>query len=175
MPLKRIARPRIQPRRVWIGEGSWTVHLGQLERGRGRPEKVEALFSVVGEKLPFESLSSIARAVSEEGLSTQGVYVAHDSMGYARYVGRGDIFTRLRSRRRAHPAELHYFSFYVVANKKHEVEIETLLIRAAGPQLHFNSRKRRIDIQPGDVRDFEHGTVYFERQRRRGRKPNQLR
>lgn len=104
-----------------------------------------------------------------EGLSRSGVYIAHDSMGYARYVGRGDIFTRLKFRRRAQRAELHYFSFYVVLDKKHEREIETILIRAAGPQLHFNSRKRRVDVQPGDVRDFERGTVFFARQGRRGR------
>lgn len=108
--------------------------------------------------------------MQEEGLGTDGVYVAHDSMGYARYVGRGAIFTRLRARQKAQPAELVYFSFYVVEDKKHEREVETLLIRAAGPQLHFNTRKRRIDIQPGDVRDFEAGTKFFERQGRRGRK-----
>jgi len=95
-------------------------------------------------------------------------------MGYARYIGRGDIFARLEARFRAQPLELMYFSFYVVENLKHEKEIETLLIRAGGPQLHFNERKRRIDIECGNVRDFQAGTRFYERRKRRGRAPMTL-
>lgn len=63
-------------------------------------------------------------------------------MGYARYIGRGRIFPRLRARLKSQILELKYFSFYVVEEKKHEGEIETLLIRAAGPLLQFNTQKK---------------------------------
>ncbi len=155
--------------RIWSDGSLWTVHYGHLQRGRGRPTSIEALFRVIGEKLPFECLDKVRRALAEKELPSNGVYVAHDSMGYARYVGRGNIFARLKAQRKSRRAELQYFSFYVVADKKHEREIETILIRAAGPQLQFNNRKRRIDIQPGDIRDFEAGTKFFIRQGKRGR------
>lgn len=154
--------------RVW-SSGSWTVYSGRLRRGRGRPHLTKQLFSAVAEKIPFEAIDDVARNVSAKGISPFGVYVAHDSMGYARYIGRGHVFSRLKARKKAQVLELQYFSFYIVADKKHEREIETLLIRAGGPQLHFNSRKKRIDIQPGNVRDFEAGTFFYERQYRRGR------
>ncbi len=88
----------------------------------------------------------------------------------ARYIGRGNIFNRLKARRNAQVLELVYFSFYVGLDKTHEREIETLLIRSVGPQLYFNTRKKREDIQPGNVRDYEAGTLFFERQYKRGRK-----
>jgi hypothetical protein len=91
-------------------------------------------------------------------------------MGVARYIGRGHIFERLKSRRRAQVLELVYFSFYVGFDKTNEREIETLLIRAVGPQLYFNTRKKREDIQPGNIRDYEAGTFFCERQYKRGRK-----
>ncbi len=143
---------------------------GELKRGQGRPGKVVPLFSVVGEKLPYGSLGDVAKRVAVDFATKQGVYIAHDSMGYARYVGRGQIFTRLKAHLKAHPRELHYFSFFIVKEKMHEREIESLLIRAGGPHLHFNTKKRRIDIEAGDVRDFEPGTCFFERQMKRGRK-----
>ena len=102
--------------------------------------------------------------------SSDGVYIAHDSMGYPRYVGRGAIFTRLKQRKAAQVLELSYFSFYVVADKDHEREIETIMIQAAGPILDFNSRKVRTDFQAGDVRDFDPGTHYHQRQYKRGPK-----
>jgi hypothetical protein len=91
-------------------------------------------------------------------------------MGVARYIGRGDIFDRLGKHKKAHYLELAYFSFYVIPDKGHEREVETLLIRAAGPSLHFNTRKKRVDIQPRDIRDYEPGTKFYERQMKRGRK-----
>jgi len=130
---------------------------------------VRPLFKVVAEKLPFAALAKVRKHCREAGLPTTGVYVAHDSMGTARYVGRGSIFSRLRSHRRGHPHELAYFSFYVVQDRTHEREIETLLIRAAGGSLHFNDRKKRVDIQPGNIRDYEAGTLFYERQRRKGK------
>lgn len=154
---------------VWR-DVSWRVLHGRLKRGRGRPRKTEALFRVVAEKIPFEALDDVRKHLVEAGVPKNGVYVAHDSMGVARYIGRGNIFNRLKARHRANVLELKYFSFYVVLDKSHEREIETLLIRAAGPDLHFNSRKRRVDIQPGDIRDYEPGTLFYERQYKRGRK-----
>jgi hypothetical protein len=158
---------------VWAGKEShrWTVHFGELRRARGRPTKAQSLFKVVAEKLPFESIGAVQKRLDNEELSRAGVYVAHDSMGFARYIGRGqNVFMRLKARHKVHPNELKYFSFFVVEEKKHENEIETILIRAAGPHLHFNTKKRQLDIEPGDVRDFEAGTHYFERLKRRGRK-----
>lgn len=91
-------------------------------------------------------------------------------MGCPRYIGRGDIFLRLEARHKAQPLELKYFSFYVVSEKKHEREIETLLIRAAGFLLEFNDRKKRGGIAHGNIRDFEAGTLFYERQQKKGRR-----
>ena len=91
-------------------------------------------------------------------------------MGAARYIGRGSVFSRLAAHKKEHPHELVYFSFYIVEEKQHEREIETLLIRAAGPQLEFNDRKKRIGINSGNIRDYEPGTSFYERQAKKGRK-----
>jgi hypothetical protein len=148
----------------------WKVKNGELKRGKGRPGLVEHLFRVVAEKLPLSSLDAVKKHLTKEKPLFKGIYVAHDSMGCPRYIGRGDIFGRLKSHAKAHPRELHYYSFYVVKENKHEREIETLLIRAAGPLLHFNDRKKRVDIEPGRVSDFEAGTLFYERQRKKGKK-----
>jgi hypothetical protein len=141
-----------------------------LRPGRGRPRKSKALFKAIAEKIPFGALQKVRASLRDAGIPAIGIYVAHDSMGVARYIGRGDIFERLKSRRRAQALELVYFSFYVGFDKTNEREIETLLIRAVGPQLYFNTRKKREDIQPGNVRDYEAGTMFFERQYKRGQK-----
>ena len=149
----------------------WTVQRGELVRGRGRPlDSADHLFKVVGEKIPFAAMGKVRASVTLHGYGTQGVYIAHDSMGCPRYIGRGNIFTRLAARKKAQPLELEYFSFYVVAEKKHEREVETLLIRAASFLLEFNDKKKRIGIHHGNVNDFEAGTVFYERQRKRGKK-----
>lgn len=147
----------------------WTIVSGELTRSRGRPSRTKSLFKVVGEKIPFAFLRNVRDKLASDSLSVNGIYIAHDSMGYPRYIGRGDIFARLEQRQKAQSLELQYFSFFVVEDKVHEREIETIMIRAAGPLLDFNTRKVRTDIQPGDVRDFEAGTQYFERQYKRGR------
>jgi len=170
-------------RRIIVDKGiysatPWVVHFGELQRtrnGPGRPptaSKTEHLFRVIGEKLPFEALGAVKKHIREKGYTSQGVYVAHDSMGCPRYIGRGSIFERLAARKKTQQLELEYFSFYVVAEKKHEREIETLLIRAAAFLLEFNDRKKRIGIAPGNVNDFEAGTVFYERRYERGAKPN---
>jgi hypothetical protein len=123
----------------------------------------------VGEKIPYDALPFVKKLVEDRGKEVEGVYVAHDSMGFARYVGRGNVFGRLAARKKTQPRELAYFSFYIVAQKKHEREIETLLIRVGGAHLHFNERKKRVDIEAGNVNDYEAGTCYVERQRKRGR------
>lgn len=153
-----------------FSEGTWKVVFGELKRGRGRPSGVKSVFLAFGEKLPKEALGEVEQAIIDEELSREGVYFAHDSLGCARYAGRGNVFSRLRSHFKSHPDELLYFSFYLIANKKHEREIETALIRVASHLLVFNERKKRADIEPGDVRDYEPGTFYFERQRKRGRR-----
>ena len=160
---------------VYMDGEQWKVVYGKLRRGQGRPPLTQRLFfRVVGEKLPFEALYEVRSHLEGQGHTHQGVYVAHDSMGCPRYIGRGSILHRLEARRRAQPLELKYFSFYVVAEKQHEREIETLLIRAASFLLEFNSKKKRVGIEHGYVGDFEAGTLFYERQQRKGRRAYEL-
>src|SRR5277367_1702505 len=74
----------------------WTVHFGRLNPGPGNPGSAR-LFQVLGEKLPFEALNSVRKYLKtkQPQLRRTGVYIAHDSMGQARYIGRGNIFGRL--------------------------------------------------------------------------------
>lgn len=166
----RKARLTKQTNRIVYKDKQWKVLYGELKRGRGRPSRTEHLFRVVGEKLPFEALSEVRSDLQHQGYPHQGVYVAHDSMGCPRYIGRGSIFKRLETRHKTKPLELKYFSFYLVSEKRHEREIETLLIRAAGFLLEFNDRKKRVGIDHGNVADFEAGTLFYERQRKKGRR-----
>ena len=175
MPTKKKRKHSKKPstkdisQKVWGGK-DWTVQYGCLKRGAGRPGKVSRMFKYVGEKLPFESLADVHGHFVSDGTAAQGVYIAHDSMGTPRYIGRGNVFGRLASHKKSHPHELVYFSFYIVENKQHEREIETLLIRAAGDQLEFNDRKKRVGIEPGNIRDYEPGTEFYERHHKKGRK-----
>ena len=156
----------VEPRdkNVWA-DALWRVWRGELRRRPGRPN--ESLFTAVAEKLPFGSIRTVEKMMKDRRLPRTGVYVAHDSMGTARYVGRGRIFARLKARHKKYPLVLLYYSFYVVPHKSHEREVETLLIRAAGPLLEFNERKKRLTISTGSIRDYEAGTVYFQRRPRR--------
>lgn len=167
---KSVSTKKVLEKRIYGDGTQWTVCFGELKRGKGRPSKTEHLFRVVGEKLPFAAISKVKAHLVQGGFTTQGVYVAHDSMGCPRYIGRGNIFQRLEARKKSQTLELEYFSFYVVSEKKHEREIETLLIRAAGFLLEFNDKKKRMSIQPGNIRDFEAGTVFYERQYKKGKK-----
>jgi hypothetical protein len=153
----------------WTG-GGWKVVFGELKRQPGNPGKSRSLFDALGEKIPKGALGHVERTMKAQGVGTEGVYFAHDSVGCARYAGRGQIFSRLRAHFKAHPDELVYFSFYIIADKKHEREVETALIRVASHLLLLNSRKKRDYIEPGDVRDYEPGTLFFERQRKKGRR-----
>lgn len=150
-------------------EGPWKVVGGTLRRAcRGNPGKVNNLFEMVAEKIPFAFLDKVQKQIKRDR-KTSGVYVAHDSMGWPRYIGRGEVFSRLKARKRQKSAELHYFSFYLIADQKHAREIETLMIRTAGSLLSFNDRKRRIDQMTGRVDDYEPGTKFIERQSKKGR------
>jgi hypothetical protein len=170
MPARKSKSPRtkVVERNVW-SENGWVVVKGRLKPHQGRPFKGERLFQFVAEKLPYEALGAVQRWMKANAISAQGVYLAHDSMGTARYGGRGRIFSRLKSHKRNYPRELAYFSFYIIRDKRHEREIETVILRAAGHQLLLNQRKVRDSIDLGNVRDFEAGTEFFERQQTRGR------
>jgi hypothetical protein len=148
----------------------WNVMTGKLVPGKGRPELVERIFEVIAEKIPYAALADCKADMDHNDYSTEGVYLAHDSMGVARYGGRGNIFGRLAAHLNKYPRELAYFSFYTIKDKKHEREIETVILRAAGPQLILNERKVRDDIEKGDVKDYEPGTEFYERQKVRGKK-----
>jgi hypothetical protein len=149
--------------------GDWTIWRGRLVPSAGRPDKVDSLFKVVAEKIPFACLGAVHKDMKAEDLPPTGIYLAHDSMGAVRYAGRGNIFQRLRTPYRAQPLELHYFSLYVIENKKHEREIETLVIRPTSHLLDFNDRKKRPTIQVGNVRDYEPGTTFYQRQSRKAK------
>ena len=69
---------------VYKDNEQWTVLYGELQRRQGRPTLTEHLFRIVGEKLPFEALSEVRKHLIGEGYLSQGVYVAHDSMGCPR-------------------------------------------------------------------------------------------
>ena len=155
--------------KIWSGD-NWSVIYGELRKGPGRPSSIKPLFQYVGEKIPFGALRKVEKKLDELEAEKRGVYIAHDSVGTARYIGRGNIFTRLNERKKKHPKELVYFSFFVVKDKQHEREIETLLIRGAGPLLGFNKKKKSVGIPSGNVRDYEPGTYYFERQTKKGPK-----
>jgi hypothetical protein len=135
---------------------------------------VRSLFTAIAEKLPFDSLKDVCDDLREKlGHKPMGVYVAHDSMGYPRYIGRGYIKARLGTRFKAQREELKYYSFYVLQNKLHEREIETLLIHSAAPLLDFNEKKKRAGIQAGSVGDFEVDTRFYVRKYKRGQKPKE--
>lgn len=174
-PVKKPKRTKKRPSRkvseAKVSEhGQWIIKAGKLVPSRGRPEAINSLFKVVAEKIPFECLSNIEKDMRTKKLPRSGIYCAHDSVGAVRYVGRGSIFSRLRTRKNMHPLELLYFSFYVIPDSKHEREIETLLIRATSHLLDFNEKKRRPTIEIGNVRDYEGGTFFYERQKKKGKK-----
>lgn len=148
----------------------WAIWRGRLVPAAGRPDKVESIFSCIAEKLPFTALADVERDMRSKKITRTGIYLAHDSMGVVRYAGLGSIFTRLRARQKAHPLQLQYFSFYVLPHKKHQRELETLIIRAVGQMLAFNERKKPMTIEAGNVRDYEGGTVFYERQKKKGRR-----
>ncbi len=167
---KAAAKFSIRKTAIMVGT-HWSVFGGEMKRGQGRPPSKgkKPAISAIGEKLPFWSLDAVKKSLdkSETKLHRDhlGVYIAHDSFGSARYIGRGRVFPRLQSRKKAHQAELHYFSFYLIPVAAHRREIETLLIRAASDTVFLNDRKRRVGLEAGSVTDFEAGTIFFVRKK----------
>jgi hypothetical protein len=74
---------------IWVDNKQWTVRFGKLNPGPGRPESIQSLFKVVDEKLPFEAINKVNAYLRALGVRRNGVYIAHDSMGYARYIVAG--------------------------------------------------------------------------------------
>src|SRR5437899_1144480 len=92
--------------RVFSDHSQWTVHYGQLKRRKGNPG-TESLFLLVGEKLPYDALPDVKKHVLAKKYKPQGVYLAHDSMGCPRYIGRGsNVLSRLETRKKAQKLEL---------------------------------------------------------------------
>ena len=103
--------------------------------------------------------------MNKEADHLEGVYLAHHSMGVARYGGRGAIFNRLATHKKSTiPKELLYYSFYIIENKAHEREIETALLRAAGPRMIIlNNRKVASWIAPLEISaTMQPDTEFFE-------------
>jgi hypothetical protein len=170
-PTKRNRKPSKKKveKKIWSGD-DWLVVSGRLVPGPGRPDKTGLLFRFIGEKLPYSCLRDVAKHVRSVSKDVEGVYLAHDSMGVARYGGRGDIFHRLAAHQKNYPKELLYFSFFIIKSKAHEREMETALLRAAGSQMILNERKVRTRLDVGNITDYEPGTNFVERQFVRGRK-----
>ena len=49
------------------------------------------------------------------------------------------------------------------------VKLKRCLSAPPGPLLEFNTRKKRVDIMPGNIRDYEAGTFFYERQYKKGK------
>ena len=159
---------RTERKAMWSDGEWWTVHKGKLHRHKKGPNSVDSLFKLVAEKIPYDAINSVEKNLRNLDIGTDGVYIAHDSMGCPRYIGRGNVIDRLKARKRDQPLEIEYFSFYIVEEKKHEREIETIMIRAAGPLLVFNNKKKKNSIDTGDIKDYEAGTLYYERHWKKG-------
>ena len=86
----------------------WSVLVGELKPTARSAEKSDRLFKYVAEKLPWNSLTKVGGYLKRLKAKRQGVYMAHDSFGVARYGGRGNIFSRLRSHKRKYRKELVY-------------------------------------------------------------------
>ena len=77
------------------------------------------------------------------GKGGKGVYILFDG-STPMYIGRGNIRQRIRkaraSKRRGQCWD--HFSWYVVSQRKHEVELEALLLRMFPPQMRILNRQR---------------------------------
>lgn len=136
----------------------------RARRGRRKP----SFLTLIGEMLPRESWLELPDHVS-------GVYVLFDSSETARYVGiASDVRARLRQYftgrlkddddKRAITAS---FSVFMVSNRKHARELESLLVHVLGPALFLNERKQRaFGVRP-DAKVFEAGTLVLQRRKSR--------
>jgi hypothetical protein len=159
---------------VLARDENWCVKAGSINRLTPGKVRKGNLFKFVGEKIPFFAVKAVEKYVRDTlGDTPNGVYLAIDSMGCPRYVGRGRVFQRLQAHQKHFPVELQFFSFYIVKEKQHEREIETLLIRATSFLSVLNERKVRTSIEAGRILDYEVGTQFVVRQRKKGRKSGQ--
>jgi hypothetical protein len=73
----------------------------------------------------------------------QGIYILFDG-STPMYVGRGNIRQRIQSAVKSKRSGQcwDHFSWYVVPDKKHEQEIEALLLRMLPPHLRMLNRQR---------------------------------
>ena len=156
---------KVPVKRVQISNVDGTEIRHFLLEPRAKPAtENRRLIEIAAEMLSFTDLDAMRHHLNKahpERKKFLGVYIAHDSMGCARYVGRGNIFARLALKR--NHKELCYFSFFVLSDPSHQRELETVLIRAVGQMLVFNDRKKRVGPEAGNSRDYEAGThVYRE-------------
>ena len=164
---KRAGKKQID-KKIW-SDNDCSVKGGRIVRRGSGKVSIGQLFKAVGEKLPYQAINKVENYVIHTlGIKANGIYLAHDSMGCPRYIGRGAIFNRLKSHKKNHSKELYYFSFYIVSAKQHEREIETLVLRSSSYLAVFNERKIRASIEPGNMLDYEVGTQFIERQWKRG-------
>lgn len=135
---------------------------GEVKAPKG--PRTTSFLTLTGELLPRDSWSELPANIS-------GVYVLFDSSETARYVGiSNDVRTRLGKYFAGHlqadddkRTVAVSFSVFMVSNRKHARELESLLIHVLGPALFLNKRKqRRYGIRP-DVKVFEAGTLLLQR------------
>jgi hypothetical protein len=106
-----------------------------------------------GEMWPRNKINIDAILRSSKG--GQGVYILFDGSTPV-YVGRGNIKQRIAkactSRRRGQCWD--HFSWYVVPDKRHEQELEALLLRMLPPHLRMLNRQRG-KLAQAEKHDFE--------------------
>ncbi len=136
----------------------------RARQGRRKP----SFLTLVGEMLPREAWRELPDHVA-------GVYVLFDSSETARYVGiasdvrarLGQYFTGSLEGDNDKRAITASFSVFMVSNRKHARELESLLIHVLGPALFLNKRKQRaFGVRP-DAKVFEAGTLVLQRRRSR--------
>jgi hypothetical protein len=67
-------------------DNQWTVTAGELKPA-SRNRRGNHLFKYVAEKLPWAALGTVVKYLKTRNVERQGVYLAHDSFGVARYGG----------------------------------------------------------------------------------------
>jgi hypothetical protein len=101
--------------KVWSDDKDWVVRAGELRPVRRNAQKANHLFKYVGEKLPWDALNEVSGYLKKHKVKRDGVYMAHDSFGVARYGGRGHIFSRLRNHKKKYFKELEPISKLLTA------------------------------------------------------------
>ena len=124
----------------------WTVHHGKLKRGKGHPGKNQHSFQVLGEKLPYSALAKVKKHVLSLGHKPKGVYVAHDSMGCPRYIGRGNVFQRLESRKKAQTLAQKGTSPFTWSRKR-STSAKSKLCSYGLPAFCLSSTRRKSELE----------------------------